>query len=299
MEYLKNAGREVVLLDLSFFPQQMDLIMNFKSGMNDNFLIHSSNAISLESCNTIWWRRPMPFCVHDQVTSSRYRLFALSECNEAFSGLWLIQDAVWINDPNRTEQAAFKPYQLRVAQLIGMKIPETLITNNPNKAINFIKKLGFTKTVYKAFSATEQDWRETRLIRQNEIDLLNTVQYAPVIFQEYIPADIDLRITIIGNEIFAAAIYSQELSYRVDYRMEMHWSKIKPYELPQNIINQLQSMMAYLGLVYAAIDMRVTPEGEYIFLEINPAGQWLFIEERTKQPITEIFAELLIQSDVK
>jgi glutathione synthase/RimK-type ligase-like ATP-grasp enzyme len=172
-----------------------------------------------------------------------------------------------------------------------------LITNHPQKAKDFVKNFGTGATVYKAFSATEQHWRETRILRQDEMVLIENVKYAPVIFQEYIPAKVDLRITIIGECIFAAEIYSQDTAYKADYRMDMNSAKVKPHTLPADLCEQLLKYMQNLHLVYGAIDMRLTPDDEYVFLEINPTGQWLFIEERTGQPITETLAELMVKKD--
>ena len=123
--------------------------------------------------------------------------------------------------------------------------------------------------------------------------MLHNLRFAPVIFQEYVPAQFDVRITIIGQNVFAASIYSQETSYKVDYRMDMQSARIEPYKSPTDVLKRLKIFMKHLGLIYGAIDMRLTPDGRIIFLEINPAGQWMFIEERTKQPITKAFSELL------
>jgi len=157
----------------------------------------------------------------------------------------------------------------------------------------FITEQGYERTIYKAFSATEQEWRETRLLQSEELALVDNVQYAPAIFQEYIEAQYDLRITIVGDNIFSAAIYSQETAYRVDSRMDLANARIEPVCLPPNVEAQLHTLMAQLGLVYGAIDMRLTPDGRYVFLEINPAGQWLFIEQQSKQPITACLASVL------
>jgi glutathione synthase/RimK-type ligase-like ATP-grasp enzyme len=135
------------------------------------------------------------------------------------------------------------------------------------------------------------------LLRPEERVHLDAVRFAPVIFQEHIRADIDLRITMIGDAIFVAAIISGETDYHVDFRMTMHAAPIQPHVLPDEVVVKLRALMAALGLVYGAIDMRLTPEGEYVFLEVNPAGQWLFIEERTGQPITAALADHLLTFD--
>ena len=178
-----------------------------------------------------------------------------------------------------------------------MSIPRTLITNDPGKALSFVAEVGENRVIYKAFTGTEQEWRETRLLKTEEQALLDNVKFAPVIFQEYIDADIDLRITCLGEEIFAAAIYSQETSYKVDFRVDWSDTRVEPIELPDSVAELLKAFMKKIGLVYGAIDMRRTPDGDYVFLEVNPSGQWLFIEAKTGQPITSTLARMLAEND--
>lgn len=299
MRYLKRNSVEACIIDLSMFPQQMQL--SIKYGKNKSLIsylkVNDLPNISLSSCKVIWWRRPQPFKLHSEIVNPAHGYFAMNECQEAFAGLWLGLDVTWINHPTRTEEAALKAYQLKVAQKVGLETPVTLITNNPEEAKLFVEQHGINKTVYKAFSATEEAWRETRLLRSEELDLLRNLRFAPVIFQEYVPAQFDIRITIVGQDAFATSIYSQETSYKVDYRMDMQSARVEPYRLPTDILERLKTLMDHLDLQYGAIDMRLTPDGRIIFLEINPTGQWIFIEERTRQPITRAFSELLCRYD--
>jgi glutathione synthase/RimK-type ligase-like ATP-grasp enzyme len=122
------------------------------------------------------------------------------------------------------------------------------------------------------------------------------VRYAPVIFQEYIEG-VDLRITVIGNSIFAAEIDAQETSYPVDMRMVIGEAHIRPVELPPKVQKKILELQRRLGLYYGAIDMRRTPQGDYVFFEVNPAGQWLFVEERTQLPISQAIADYLAEMD--
>jgi hypothetical protein len=299
MSRLTARGGNAVLLDLSEFPSRSAVTIDFLPDSRHGVarLMGESRTVSFEDCHVIWWRRPQPFVLDSEVTDVQGRSFALSEAYAAFSGLWLTLDAFWINHPTRDDEAARKVYQLKVARQVGLRIPETCITNSAEDAHRFIERHGPTRTVYKAFSGSEQTWRETRLLKPEEMAHLAKVQYAPVIFQEYIPAGIDLRITVVGERFFPAAIYSQETEYKVDFRMTMQSARFEALELPREVETQLRGLMNRLGLVYGAIDMRRTPEGEYIFLEINPSGQWLFVEERTGQPITEAMAELMLAHD--
>jgi glutathione synthase/RimK-type ligase-like ATP-grasp enzyme len=97
----------------------------------------------------------------------------------------------------------------------------------------------------------------------------------------------------VGERIFAAAIHSQETDYPIDFRMSLGQANVEPAELPPRIERLLHALMARLGLAYGAIDLRRTPDGDCVFLEVNTAGEFLFVEERTGQPIARALADLL------
>lgn len=290
MRALAGKGAPHRLLDLSLYPKQQRSTWHFAGSERVFRLDTSDGPLDLGQCRVIWWRRPQPFDIHEALGDPELRQFAHAEIYEAFAGMWNALDAVWMNPPRNDEVAHRKVYQLRVAQDVGLTVPETLITSDPDAARAFIARRGIGGTIYKAFSATERLWRETRLVRPEEVTLIDNVAYAPVIFQEYVPADVDLRITVVGDEIFAAEIHSQQTRYKVDMRMDISNATIAPAKLPEDIEDRLHRLMTELGLVYGAIDMRRGPDGAYTFLEINPAGQWLFIEEKTGQPISGTIA---------
>lgn len=292
---LKRMGTPYTLLDLGRFPREMQLSLGFEPGGLRDFslLMPDGSALDLNRCRSIWWRRPQGFELHPEIKKDSHRHFAMNESWEAFTGLWNALDPLWINPPANDERAHRKVFQLKVAQEAGLVIPRTLVTNNPGQAQSFALAQGYDKTVYKAFSATETDWRETRVLKQEEVELLDNVGYAPVIFQEYIPAIYDLRITVIGDDVFPAAIYSQQTSYKIDFRMDIANARIEAVTIPTDVKAKLLALMKTLGLVYGAVDFRLTPDGQYVFLEINPAGQWLFIEMATRQPMTACLAKLL------
>lgn len=300
MEQLARAGADSVLFDTARFPREIRLALTHASGhRSEPSVVMEGVRRDLSAVRCVWWRRPQPFEIQAEVAGSEDRGFAYGECHAAITGLWSCLDAHWVNNPERDEVAGRKAYQLKIAAALGLRVPRTLITNDPENARAFIEREGTASTIYKAFSATERAWRETRLLRPEERAQLEAVRFAPVIFQEHIRADIDLRITVIGDRIFPAEILSGETDYNVDFRMTMHAAVIRVHVLPDEIVAKLRSFMEALGLVYGAIDMRLTPEGEYVFLEVNPAGQWLFIEERTSQPITASLVEYLMGSDLK
>lgn len=298
MVELSRHGAPVQLLDLSRFPLQLGLTMRYDGRGGQAFRFGCDDqGLDLDDCGAIWWRRPQHPTVDGAVGKAQHQHFALNECQEALHGLWEASDAFWVNEPMRDVVANRKAYQLQLAARLGLEVPETLITNCAHAAGEFVRRLGLGRVIYKAFSATEQDWRETRLLRENELGQLENVRYAPVIFQSYISADVDLRITVVGEQFFAAAIHSQDTSYKIDFRMDIAAARVEPVTLPDEVQARLLALMRTLGLQYGAIDMRRRPDGSHVFLEVNPAGQWLFVERQTGQPISAALAELLRAHD--
>jgi glutathione synthase/RimK-type ligase-like ATP-grasp enzyme len=295
---LSCRGAATRLLDLARFPLQLGLAMHYDGKGGSSFFFGCDDGgLDLDDCGVIWWRRPQHPSLDGTVSRTEHQHFALNESQEALQGLWQSTDAFWINEPARDVVANRKAFQLQLAAHIGLEIPQTLISNCPHAARKFVQRMGIGNVIYKAFSATEQDWRETRLLREEELDKLENVKYAPVIFQSYIEADVDLRITVVGDQIFPAAIHSQETSYKVDFRMDIGAARIEPVVLPAALQAKLFELMHRLGLVYGAIDMRRRPNGSYVFLEVNPAGQWLFVERYSGQHITQAMADLMLQRD--
>jgi glutathione synthase/RimK-type ligase-like ATP-grasp enzyme len=251
----------------------------------------------LDQCRAAWWRRPQPYVLDAAITDLTARSFALAECEEGLQGFRSLLKVSWVNDPDRDLRASHKAYQLREARRSGLATPRTLITNDPARARAFVAEQGAERTVYKSFLAQPDAWRETRVLTEAEVERLDLLRHAPVIFQSYVEGDVDLRVTVIGDTVHAVAIRSAATQYALDFRLELETVPMEPYELPRPVRDSVIRLMRRLGLVYGAIDLRVRPDGEHVFFEVNPSGQWLFVEERTGLPITAAFVAALAAAD--
>lgn len=296
LNLLQRRRHPVVLVDTSEFPKRSRIVERFGAEGAGFEMTVAGRRVNLGKCKAGWWRRPLQYTLHDGIAQDAAG-FTYTECNEAMVGMWAALDIAWVNPPALDEEAHHKPYQLALAGEVGLRIPETLITNDPDAAREFVGRHGLGATIYKTFIADEDNWRETRLVGDKELELIEQLELAPVIFQEYIPAEGDLRITVVGEEMFCAAITPAPGGYQIDYRMDLQGAAYRPTEVPSEVEKGLRALMQRLGLVYGAIDMRRTAEGEHVFLEVNPAGEWLFVEERTNQPITAAMADLLVELD--
>lgn len=290
---LAAKGQEVLLLNLSELPTRASIAIEYlRDGSPRIDYVRAGRSYPLHQVTAVWWRRPQAPDL-SSITDPQVSLFTANEWHEAINGLWQLLTGRWMNDPVRDDAASRKARQLRVAAEVGLKVPRTLITSDPDRARRFVEESKGTGTVYKTFSCTHAIWRETRLLRPEDMAHMDAVRVAPVIFQQFIPAESDLRITAVGGKLFPAAIRTVADSGLVDFRMSVAKADMSVDQLPADVSDKLSDLLQRLGLVYGAIDMRRTPAGEYYFFEVNTAGEFLFVEDRTGQPIAGAIADWL------
>lgn len=289
IEQLRRKGADLFLLDLANFPRGARIELGYGQRPGLRYRERSGALVDFDEVRAAWWRRPQPYEFDSALTDIT---FAATECEEAVSGLWSALDARWMNPPVLDAAAHKKTYQLRLAEKVGLALPETLVTNSPASAQAFAERLG--RVVYKPFAGSDREWRETRLFGETEQANLAAIRHAPVIFQEFIPGA-DYRITIVGEHVYVASIDARDAGYPVDFRMNIEGLQIREETLPADLVARLRDLMQRLGLVYGAIDLRLDERSsEFKFLEINPAGQFLFVEEAAGLPISEGVADTLI-----
>jgi glutathione synthase/RimK-type ligase-like ATP-grasp enzyme len=294
MAALASSGHgDVEVLDLSEFPQQLTLSMAFTPGAASRSTLRrpGGGTLDLASVTAVWWRRPQLFGLPSGMTDPAHRRYAASEAGTLFQGLYQSMDAFWVNRPGADAAASHKPWQLAMAQQVGLDIPATLMTNDAVAAEAFWAEQG-GDVIHKQFIALPDAWRETRRLQEADREHIAALRHAPVIFQRHVPAHYDVRITAIGDTLFAAAAETAPDGYPDDIRFNLG-APYAPYTLPENVAVRLRELMQAMSLHYGAIDMRVTPEGQHIFLEINPAGQFLYVELATGLPIAAALAALL------
>jgi glutathione synthase/RimK-type ligase-like ATP-grasp enzyme len=210
--------------------------------------------------------------------------------------------ARWINDLRRDREAENKLRQLRVATKVGLIIPRTLTTNDPEQARAFFKELG-GNMVAKLLRPLSISMGEapvfvyTNDVREQDLADAEMLRHSPMVFQERIPKAIELRIAYVDGNCFAGAIdASRSLKGQTDWRLsspeECPWLAA---EVPEDIQARLRALMRKLGLSYGAIDMIKTPDQEHVFLEVNPGGEWGMLERDLGLPISEALADALLK----
>jgi hypothetical protein len=225
--------------------------------------------------------------------------FITRESAGFLAGFWETVPWFWMNRPSAVATASSKLRQLAQARELGFRVPETLVTNNPTAAREFVgARYAIAKPVVSGgLSEAGQRYAvyTTPITRDDLAD--EAVSAAPIIFQERIANDFDLRATIVGTRVFATRI-----SIR-DRERETDWRAVDPsrltyacYRLPSELEARCIALTQALSLSFAALDFVVTPEGEHVFLELNPSGQWGWLEEATGAPITDAIVDQLIKA---
>jgi len=294
---LQHVRRPVTVFDVADFPSRASLEVSFGNGADRLRLVADGRGeIAIEDVGAVWYRRERPLELDPALTDPTSRLFAWSESTEALTGVWRALDCFWMNPPAADEAGQRKVRQLQLARRAGLSVPDTLITNDPSAALAFAAERLERGVIRKAFRNIAEAPRSTALVTSGDLSRIGDVRYAPVTFQQFVPAVLDLRVIVVEDEIFAAAIRS-EPEYRTDYRPGIGSAEFFPYTMPDDVASALLALHRRLGLVYGASDFRVTPDGQHVFLEVNPAGEYLFASERTGQPVPQAIAACLERHD--
>lgn len=255
---------------------------------------------SLADIAAIWWRLkptthlPSLGAGADPVSAD----FVRREWLHAVESLeHLLPHARWINPRQAHRRAQHKPLQLATAAREGFAIPDTLITNDSRRAGAWLDALA-GEGVYKPltyFMRPPDHLLFTCAVTASTVtDQRRALRIAPGIFQPRIAKDHELRVTVVGSEVFAVRIESQASpAARLDWRRGQNAVRYERIDLTEDVARQILRLHRALGLIFAAYDLIVTLEGELVFLEANPGGQWLWLEDLLDLPISAAMAAAL------
>lgn len=257
--------------------------------------------ILLETITGIWHRRPEPPAPHPELDPD-FAPIVRKESAETLAGLYCaLWDRRWVNSPTDERRANHKVYQMRLARALGWTLPQTLITNDAQEAWAFFQRCQ-GQMVYKPLvpfimlNDREEYGVYTSLVTQANIDAyLDSIQLSPCFFQQLVPKQYELRVNVIGEHVWSTAIFTQEREdTRIDHRHATEDCRHEAVLLPTGVEQLCLRLNQALGLRMSNIDLIYTPQGEYIFLEVNPNGQWAWIEEQVGFPLcTALIDELL------
>jgi glutathione synthase/RimK-type ligase-like ATP-grasp enzyme len=301
---LGERGVECTRLNTETFPFESGLSLQLGRGTSNDyceiaFRRPESAQLLPISITSIWFRRVRVPERDPQMSVGVYD-FCVREARSTLLGGLLAQRCPVMSPPANVWSAEHKVFQLQVAQSVGLTIPRTVVTNDPRTVadtfISFDRQMIAkpARTGYVDYG-DEQYAIYTNQILQEHLEHLDSARWSPVIYQPLVTKACDVRVTYVAGELFVAEIDSQtDRSASIDWRRTTNPDL--PHRrgvLPQTLCTKVEQFMARLGLVFGALDFIKTPSGEYLFLEVNPNGQWLWLEERLGFPIGKTIADWL------
>jgi len=283
---LESRGAEVMRFDNDVFPTEARVILSQQSTGEGLRFRYKGREMRIGPEDAIWYRRAR---IAEKLPEMEPQLRhgAVLESKALLNGALGAAPCFVIDPPHQVRTNEHKPRQLHIARELGLEIPRSLMTNDPEEARAFIESCpgGVVAKMLSAFPVFDDQGVEqvvfTTLITKDHLDKLDGLRYSPMVFQERIRKHLELRITVIGNRVFTAAVDSEKTDGAdIDWRARgvtllQSW---REYELPADVALKIGRYMDRIGLQYSAIDVIVDPDGRHVFLEANPAGECFWME---------------------
>ncbi|TVQ43351.1 MAG: hypothetical protein EA365_12720 [Gloeocapsa sp. DLM2.Bin57] len=280
---LKKQGCDAHYLDTSLFPGQISLSC-YSQNHQGRLKLPNGDILAFEEISSVFWRTMYPVKIPKLEDRQQYQIAH----NDSMSTLrtFLQESSIrWVNSWQAYQFHREKPLQLKKVQQLGVRIPDTLITNEPQAVLEFAQR--YPQVIFKPVYGGAH----TGILSQDYLDtqrLNRVLKVSPITLQEYIPGT-NIRSYVIGKSVYSAEIRSNSVDFRRDKQ-----TQLLPVQLPDSLINDCLKITPALWLEWTAIDWRLTPDGEYVFLEANFSPMFLYFERQTNFPITKSLLQLLV-----
>lgn len=299
---IRARGGTPFRFDTDLFPTESRLSLREEVGQSPGELITPEGRLDLAAVEAIYYRRS---AIADRIPKElepQLRHPSVEESVRVVHGLLGGLDVFVLDPLDRIRRGENKPLQLRLAREVGLDVPRTLSTNDPEAVRAFAGRCpGGIITKMMAAFAVYDEGREmvvfTNPVSAEDLADLDGLDLCPMTFQERLDKRLELRVTVVGDRVMAAAIDSQRSDRaKNDWRrdglaMIADW---QAYALPADVAAKTVALMERLGLNYGAADFIVTPQGRHLFLEVNPAGEYTWLLQYPGLPIDEALADLLL-----
>ncbi|MGD1949190.1 MAG: MvdD family ATP-grasp ribosomal peptide maturase [Leptolyngbyaceae cyanobacterium] len=302
IQAIEEQGGAAFRFNTDQFPTEVKLDLSCSRAAERGRLIGAQGSLNLGDVTAVWYRRIRIGQQIPTTMEAQLRHASVQESRRTINGMLASLQAFHLDRVENIRRAEHKSLQLQIAREIGFDIPRTLTTNNPTAVREFAQtcKQGIITKMLTSFAIYDEGEEKvvyTNPVSEADLEHLEGLQLCPMTFQENIPKALELRITIVGKTVFAAAVDSQKLEKsHHDWRRQglalLHdW---QPYTLPADITLKLLTLMERLHLNYGAVDMILTPDKRYVFLEVNPCGEFFWLDLLPELEISEAIAQLLL-----
>lgn len=299
--YLWSWGVETWRLNTELFPWETCLSFHQSARISSlNFTDAAGKTFDLSCVKAVWYRSEanprLPHHLDKQVREA-----AVRETRDFLACVygWL-EGVPWLDPIPNMERAEQKFLQLSVASACKFVVPPTVITNDAACVKQFASRHG-GPLVAKMLSPVSITRGSNELSvftsdqQPEDLEELDGLRFSPMVFQVKVPRRFEVRITVVGREFFAVRVDpTGDYRDQTDYRKCPNLPEIcKPFALPPDEMRKVSRLMDQLDLRYGAIDLVVTPSNEFVFLEINPCGDWSWLPEQTQDEVACAIAKTL------
>lgn len=289
---LQRRGSPYVRFNTEDYPQRVALDWS----IDEQRLHVGGRELAGEDIDAVWYRRPVSPQLRPGLPAEE-EAWATREAAEALKGFWRTLQARWVSSPPAIWLADCKALQLRDAAALGFEIPDTEITSSAARVLA-LRERSRHGVICKPLrdGRVSSDGRSLLFTSLLTVDQVHDLDQEAHLFQAFVQKRYDIRVTVIGEDIFSTRIEPEAGDKTpVDWRHSDPDSlRYHPETLPEDIAKRCRALVRHYGLSFAAIDLALREDGGYTFFEINPNGQWAFIEQRTGQPLRAALADLLI-----
>jgi len=301
IQAIEAQGNKAFRFDTDRFPTEMQLNVYY-GGTERVTLSVDDQTLDLNQVSAVWYRRIAIGSKIPDTMDKQLRQASLKESRVTIEGMIASIKGFHLDPLPNIRRAENKQLQLQIAREVGLDTPRTLTTNNPVAVKQFAQECqqGMITKMLSSFAIYDEQGREkvvfTNPISFEELDNLDGLRFCPMTFQEKIPKALELRTIIVGKRLLTAAVNSQVLDKaRYDWRKQgiALLDAWESYTLPQDVEEKLLKLMAEFRLNYGALDIILTPDGRHVFLEVNPVGEFFWLERCPGLPISQAIAEVL------
>ncbi|WP_330475795.1 ATP-grasp domain-containing protein [Terrabacter sp. C0L_2] len=286
----EEHGIEVAVVASDTLSAAGGLTWSNTDGPGPTLPTEDGGTVDVAGLDLVWWRR----ChgrptVPDAVTDAQMRKLVVKDNRAGLRGLLLAGfGGTWISDPYATERAQNKILQLSVARSVGLTVPRTLVSTDPKAVRDFTRAHGGT-VIAKTMTGLLGTSLEAGRVTLESLDDEDEIMLSATVYQEEIPGTDHLRVMVFGDTVHAARIRSRELDWRLANDME-----VEPVVIDDRLGDRLRQVTTNLGLRMGVFDVKLRPDGEPVFLEVNPQGQFLFVEGMSDMPLAAAFADFVV-----
>ncbi|MEU4169205.1 hypothetical protein AB0F46_20315 [Streptomyces sp. NPDC026665] len=250
--------------------------------------------VPIGDVSVVWWRRTTARQqAWDNAVDDHQRRLVNTESRGAFSGIFSASyQGQWISLPEATNRAADKIYQLAVARQAGFRVPRTIVSQSRSDVIEFARQVG--RVIVKPLVGVPGPLMFTEYVDDPAAIPEESFTACPAMYQEYIPGRRHVRLNSFGEKMYAALIETDNLDSRTDLNVP-----ISRWIVPKDVAGQIAEVLRNLELRMGVIDIKLTPQGEPVWLEVNPQGQFLFLQPLLGEPLADHFLDFLLSCDEK